>query len=523
MKRLRLSTRTALCAMLVAAACLYLVSCGGGSGASGPTVKIADRPGMLGGDSKPDFFEVEAAQVEPAALGTPLLIDQLPAACTVPRNRAFWYGIQLQAQQPYVITLQPSEADEDSDLYLFRPQSGQLRPLGNSRRGHDGDTLATPDWVAFTTNEGGIHHVAVTGWSPTTAGDPNNYRLEADQVRTVEVNGAASTGELAQLDSHFYTFQAQAGVPQTVTLTSTTGDADLFVYGAASYLLRGSDTGENEDVVSFTPDETGPNYVRVYGAATTSSYSLTVGAEASPLTNLFFLHHSVGDGLVVAGDMRGAIASYNSAHGTPFVFWDHGYNGDGLRDADGNSTGTSYDIPNDNTDVEGLYYLWTSTEADAVAARNSILDNHQVIAFKSCFPNAAITDAAMLQQYRDWYLAIRDFMDTRQDHLFVVMGFPPLHRLATNTTEANNARAFANWLKSATYLSGHANVVCFDLFDQLAKANDGSATANRLRYNYEIDHFDGGNSHPNDTANAIVGPALANFMCEQTRLFNESH
>ena len=38
--------------------------------------------------------------------------------------------------------------------------------------------------------------------------------------------------------------------------------------------------------------------------------------------------------------------------------------------------------------------------------------------------------------------------------------------LKPDATEADNARAFANWLKSATYLSGHPNVVCFDLFDR---------------------------------------------------------
>jgi len=240
------------------------------------------------------------------------------------------------------------------------------------------------------------------------------------------------------------------------------------------------------------------------------------GLPVGTAIRLFFLHHSTGSGFVWGGDMRGAVAAYNATHGTEFEFWDHGYNAEGLFNAAGQATGTNYHIPNDNTDPDGLAYLWTSPNADATAARNDILSRYPVIAFKSCFPASAITDAAMLQQYKDWYLAMRDVFGAHPDRLFIVMSTPPLHRLATNTTEADNARAFANWLKSATYLSGHANVVCFDLFDMLAQADDASPTANRLRYEYEGSHSES-DSHPNDAANAIVGPALANFMCEQAQ------
>ena len=169
------------------------------------------------------------------------------------------------------------------------------------------------------------------------------------------------------------------------------------------------------------------------GNAMASDYvwSFTTGSSSAPppttLTNLFFLHHSTGDGLIVEGDMRSVIASYNSSHGTQFVFWDHGYNSDGLRNAQGDVTGTNYNIPGDNTDPDGLYNLWTSTETEYVNARNQILNNHQVIAFKSCFPASDIPDAATLAQYQAWYLGMRDFFDTRTDRLFIVMSTPPLH------------------------------------------------------------------------------------------------
>jgi hypothetical protein len=249
----------------------------------------------------------------------------------------------------------------------------------------------------------------------------------------------------------------------------------------------------------------------------------TPGPQAGPtpsasssthgLTNLFFLHHSVGDGLVVEGGMRERVTAYNAQNGASFVLWDHGYNGDGLRNAAGAFTGTNYDIPDDNTDPEYLHRLWTSSEGGCVMCRTRILTNHQVIAFKSCFPNSAIDDASMLDQYKAWYVSMRGVFDTRPDRVFVVMSTPPLHRLSTDPVQAKNARTFATWLCSPEYLSGHPNVACFDLFDQLAARDDGSATANMLRREYEQSPDDG-DSHPNAAANQAVGPRFADFLCQ---------
>ena len=244
-----------------------------------------------------------------------------------------------------------------------------------------------------------------------------------------------------------------------------------------------------------------------------SGFCLTVSAQAATLTDLFFLHHSTGNGLITGGDMRGVISAYNAAHSTMFEFWDHGYNGDGLRDPSGTVLGTNYEIPGDNTNPDGLYYLWTSTESDAVACRNTILGNHQVIAFKSCFPASEIPDTETLNQYKAWYLGMRDVFDQHLNRLFVVMSTPPLHRLVTNATQANNARQFANWLKSQEYTGGHNNVVCFDLFDCLA------GTDNMLKYEYEGSHEDS-DSHPNDLANQTVGPVFANFLITSALNYN---
>jgi hypothetical protein len=241
-----------------------------------------------------------------------------------------------------------------------------------------------------------------------------------------------------------------------------------------------------------------------------AALALTVFFTASPglaqtHNNLFFLHHSTGRNIIDQGVMRAWLSNYNSQHGTHYVFWDHDYNWVGLRENDGQFVTWIYNIPSDNTDPIGLYNLWTT----ANAARDSILDNHNVIAFKSCYPASAIPTPQLLQQYKTWYLAIRNVLDQHPDKIFVVMSTPPLHRLATNLTEADNARAFANWLKSPEFLQDHPNIVCFDLFDALAAPNTpGAPTRNMLRYEYEGDH-NGSDSHPNLAANAVVGPLLA--------------
>jgi hypothetical protein len=312
-------------------------------------------------------------------------------------------------------------------------------------------------------------------------------------------------GVAVTVSPSLYTLQPGESHTFTAAVTGTTNTAVTWTVQEPG---GGTITADGEYTAPATEGTYHVVATSVADATASDSATVTVTSGGGALTNLFFLHHSVGDGLVVEGDMRGAIDAYNTAHGTSFVLWDHGYNSDGLRDPSGTFTGDNYDIPDDNTDVEGYYNLWTSSEAQYVTCRNLILDTHEVIAFKSCFPNSEISDDAMLAQYQTWYLAMRDFFDTRPDRLFVVMSTPPLRQADTTPESAARARAFADWLSSDTYLSGHPNVVCFDLFDCLASPDDGGATANMLRPEYES-----ADSHPNTLANETVGPIFAEFLC----------
>jgi hypothetical protein len=245
--------------------------------------------------------------------------------------------------------------------------------------------------------------------------------------------------------------------------------------------------------------------------------SATTNAQAETQENLFFLHHSTGRHLVTDGLVRNWITDLNQELGSGFVLWDHDYNYLGLSNPDGVLTDRCYNIPGDNTDPDGLHNLWTTSNS----ARDSILTNHQLVAFKSCYPASDIGSDSELTQYKTWYLEMRDFFDTQPNTTFIVMSTPPRHPLATDLDDADRARAFANWLDSEQYLSGHDNLLCFNLFDLWAHPDDGSPDRNMLREAYVRSIHDP-DSHPNDLANQTVGPIFAEFLTRAGRVPNST-
>jgi hypothetical protein len=138
----------------------------------------------------------------------------------------------------------------------------------------------------------------------------------------------------------------------------------------------------------------------------------------------------------------------------------------------------------------------------------SHLMQYDVIAFKSCYPTSNIGDDAQLNEYKGYYLAVRDRMDQYPDKLFVVVTQPPQVPGNSDRDEATLARALADWLASSEYLDGHHNVVTFDFFGLLAGSD------NFLRSEYRYDNYDG---HPNERANREIGPLFVDFIDEAIR------
>jgi hypothetical protein len=223
-------------------------------------------------------------------------------------------------------------------------------------------------------------------------------------------------------------------------------------------------------------------------------------------TRIIFLHHSCGQNLINEGGVREGLT------GLGYEFYDHGYNEEGLRAADGSHTGRNFDVPGDNTDPDGIAEIFRQPLHDPPDNTFSRLMQYDVIAFKSCFPTSNIHSDDHLAELKSYYLSVRDRMDEYPDKLFIVVTQPPQVPGASDQDEARRARALADWLKSdefaASLTGGHANVLTFDFFGLLA----GSDNFLRPEYRYNDD-----DAHPNERANRDIGPLFVDFIDEAIR------
>jgi hypothetical protein len=227
-------------------------------------------------------------------------------------------------------------------------------------------------------------------------------------------------------------------------------------------------------------------------------------------TNIIFLHHSTGNNLIQQGGVRELFTQKG------YSFWDHGYNEQGLRGPDKKVSGFNYQVPQDNTDPDGLAKIFSQKVYPLPVNTLTALLQHEVIIIKSCFdPGNHIGSDSQLELYQNYYLDIRKVMDKYPDHIFIIVTIPPLNPAETNPDEAARARKFADWLKSEEFLEGHANIFTFDFFDNLAEGDPKDQAHNMLRAQYQ----DGTDSHPNKLANETIAPIFVNFVVEKIELY----
>jgi len=247
----------------------------------------------------------------------------------------------------------------------------------------------------------------------------------------------------------------------------------------------------------------------------------------SKLISVIFLHHSTGANLVKDGNVRKLFQQR-----TPCIaFWDHGYNPKksmgksvftshlqsriyGLRDATGRVMPTSFHIPNNNTDPDGLAELFSQPVTNPPTNALSQLLQFDVIIFKSCFPVTAIASDEQLRAYQEYYMTIRDVIDKYRDKLFIPMTPPPLRASMTNTEMAQRARRFANWIMSEDYHEQRPHLKPYDFFSQLATP-ETHPQANTLRP--EFCRSTPSDSHPNIQANRTVAPHWVSFVIEASK------
>ena len=332
--------------------------------------------------------------------------------------------------------------------------------------------------------------------------------VHAQPVASITLPDPGSTEQLYEgCNNISLTFPDGTGsetVPQAVTPSEAV--QAMWRYNAAESRFVGFSPAAPQASDLVTVDFLDAVWLCVTGAAAApGGGSVAPPPAGGESHSVMFLHHSTGANLIQQGGVRERLTDLG------YEFYDHGYNEDGLVLADGTWTGTNFDVPDDNTDPDGLANIFAQPLDDPPDNTFSHLMEYDVIAFKSCFPTSNIQSDEQLAGYKSYYLSIRDRMDEYPNKIFIVITPPPEIPNDTDSAAAARARDWASWLASDEYLSGHANVFTFNFFNLLADPSD-----NMLRAEYRTDEWD---AHPNELANQTIGPLFADFIDQAVRTY----
>lgn len=392
----------------------------------------------------------------------------------------------------------------------FRIESGDW---GTCQRGECGGTCFGEDFLyadpgcvdcraRFELIAPNAGHYDVYTWWPL--GDDR----ATDTPFTIQFRGGTHTIRVNQRDSgdgwfRLQTIAAQAGERIVVTVA---GSASGYANADAVALAP---AGTSPAAIGAPPAQQ-PTTAPPTRAAATQPAAPSVAGKPGTFRTIIFLHHSTGEALIAEGGVRERLTALG------YEFYDHGYNDDGLRLANGQPANMNFNIPDDNTDPDGFNAIFAQPLTSPPRNAFSHLMQYDVIAFKSCFPTSDIQSNEQLEEYKTYYRNIRAVMDKYPNKIFIVVTPPPLVPSATDATIAARARAFANWLKSSEYLSGHPNIFTFDFFNLLAESNPLARDYNMLRAAYRADPND---SHPNERANREIGPQFADFIARAIQTY----
>jgi len=179
--------------------------------------------------------------------------------------------------------------------------------------------------------------------------------------------------------------------------------------------------------------------------------------KPSKALSMVWLHHSTGDAL-----LRGGLLDALNADG--IVFHDINYD---QAVVDGYVVG-------DHTDIPDWPKTFNTPKYFDVVKSWKLSDggkHHDIVMFKSCFPNSDITSDRMLDEYKQDFGALVGTFRANPDILFIGMSTPPLVKAKTTPDAAKRARLWSQWL-TTQYAQDLKNVKIFDLFDALAIAAD---------------------------------------------------
>jgi len=249
--------------------------------------------------------------------------------------------------------------------------------------------------------------------------------------------------------------------------------------------------------------------------------------QASTPDDLLFIHHSCGHNWLNHSLYNALLAKAYIDECNDITY--------GTRMAPDAGRPTSLgNTPGDHTNMNH-WILWFNDYLDGMKSYGCADGVNRIIMFKSCYsisnisrdgtePGNPFSSEQTLVNFKAvyrhpdgpghtyshngyTYRPLEDVFAENPDTLFVPVTAPPRHYApadATNDEEAYRAREFNNWLKNEwlpSYNAAHPrlnNVAVFDWFHVLAYPDDHPSHPNRLKAEYG---GDGGDSHPNKTAN----------------------
>lgn len=164
---------------------------------------------------------------------------------------------------------------------------------------------------------------------------------------------------------------------------------------------------------------------------------------------LLFIHRSVGQGIITKGGLRKLL--------NPSITLDDFNNNTGVltRHDESVVSGMLQNLGADTKpeNLERLFAEWPE-----------LLDNYDVVAIKSCYPNSHIKDRQQLEKIKARYEHMVERVGAHGKQLLIVTT-PPLRPGFTNKTETAFADELAAWLVA----QASDNTLVFDLRHLLAK------------------------------------------------------
>ena len=243
-----------------------------------------------------------------------------------------------------------------------------------------------------------------------------------------------------------------------------------------------------------------------------SAPAVQQGDNPDPLDHvvkLIFIHHSTGENWLWDdyGSLGQALANNNYFVSDTNYGWGPNSIGDRTDIPDWLEWFASADTP---THLEAVY-----NESGQNSSYTRLPDNpggeNQIIIFKSCFPNSALEGSPDDPPSADGWLTvghakyvyneILQYFATRPDKLFIVITAPPL----IDSTNANNARAFNQWLVNDWLAENNynlPNVAVFDFYNVLTGPDNHHRFVNGqvehvFTTGMNTEYYPSGDDHPN--------------------------